>query len=535
MGMVRAWRRAAWGLLTLSLLPGARAALTENLAVSPAAMSMGNAVTADPQGLDAVHFNPAGLTRLEGRVREDTIFGASLRMRSEFHQPQGYDIGGFTQDPLDGTVSDHNRQTLFLPLAGVPNWRLPFVAAAGLGISLNQPDSPWTFATAVYVPQAVGFDRSKNPDDPGRFQGKRVVIQRLVYASPSVAYKFSDELSVGLSIPIAHQGFALDTDMRFPNKLIGIFGRLQDAWCGDNGNPLDVFGFGICGGGKEGRLNPYTTAGSMRFEATSPADPTFNLGVLWEPTDWFGLGAVYQSGSRTVLTGRYNFHAEPMFRKLVQGMYSSLQGPIVAATLGFPTSIPEEQSGNMTLVLPYPPHVQVGVKLKPVERLQLNVDANWTDWGQWNQLTFQFDQQVRFLQMARLFGQADASKLVIPRGYRSNVHFGYGAEIELMHGLKLRLGYEPRKSSIPQDKIDLIAPLPDMKVRSLGLNWTTEDGTQLIVAASLAKGSYKVPADGSCNLNCTNFFNVIYNPYAGLDVSGETRLRYFGVSVTRPF
>jgi long-subunit fatty acid transport protein len=275
-----------------------------------------------------VHFNPAALTRLEGRVREDTVFGASLRMRSEFHQPEGYDIGGFTQDPLDGTVSDHNRQTLFLPLAGVPNWRLPFVAAAGLGISLNQPDSPWTFATAVYVPQAVGFDRSKNPDDPGRFQGKRVVIQRLVYASPSVAYKFSDSLSVGLSIPIAHQGFALDTDMRFPNKLIGIFGKLQDAWCGDNGNPLDVFASGCAAAARKGG----STLHHGRVDALRghlAGRPHLQPGRAVEPTDWFGLGAVYQSGSRTVLTGRYNFHAEPMFRKLVEGMYASLQGPIV--------------------------------------------------------------------------------------------------------------------------------------------------------------------------------------------------------------
>ena len=39
----------------------AHAALTENLAVSPVAMSLGNAVTADPPGLDSIHFNPAGL------------------------------------------------------------------------------------------------------------------------------------------------------------------------------------------------------------------------------------------------------------------------------------------------------------------------------------------------------------------------------------------------------------------------------------------------------------------------------------------
>ena len=98
--------------------------------------------------------------------------------------------------------------------------------------------------------------RSPEANDPTRFDGQQVILQRLVYLSPSVAYKLSDTLSVGLAIPIAHQSFALNTDMRFPNKLLGIIGKLQDAWCGEGGNPLDTFGFGLCGGGKEGRLRP---------------------------------------------------------------------------------------------------------------------------------------------------------------------------------------------------------------------------------------------------------------------------------------
>ena len=233
------------------------------------------------------------------------------------------------------------------------------------------------------------------------------------------------------------------------SDLIGIMGKLQDAWCGDNGNPLDTFGLGICGGGKEGRLNPFARAGQMDFSATAPADLSLNLGMLWEPAEWAAVGAVYQSGAKTVLTGRYHFHADPMFRKFVEGMYASLLGPVAAATLGFPTSIPEDQSGNMTLELPWPAHFQLGVKLKPTRALQVNLDAMWTDWARWNQLTFRFDQPVKLLQMARLFGQADSTKLVIPRGYRSVWHWGLGLQYAVNDRLKLRLGYEPdRKSTL---------------------------------------------------------------------------------------
>ena len=165
---------AAGALLSTS----AHAALTENLAVSPVAMSMGNAVTADPPGLDSIHFNPAGLARIQADTRSDTIFGAVLRTTANFHQPAGFDVGGFTEDPLDGTHSDHNKQAIFIPIAGVPSPRLPLAVAAGLALSWHNEGSPWTFATGTYVPQAVGIDRTQNPNDPARFDGKQVEIGR---------------------------------------------------------------------------------------------------------------------------------------------------------------------------------------------------------------------------------------------------------------------------------------------------------------------------------------------------------------------
>ena len=102
-------------------------------------------------------------------------------------------------------------------------------------------------------------------------------------------------------------------------------------------------------------------------------------------------------------------------------------------------------------------------------------------------------------------------------------------------GVKLRLGYEPRKSSVPTNKIDLIAPMPDLPVKSIGLSYAMKDGMKLETGFSYAKGHYNVPANTDCNLNCDDFFNVIYNPYAGLDVSGTLVLRYFGLKITQPF
>jgi long-subunit fatty acid transport protein len=273
----------------------------------------------------------------------------------------------------------------------------------------------------------------------------------------------------------------------------------------------------------------------MRFSGTAPADITFNVGALWQPSEYIGFGAVYQSGSKTVITGDYNFHANPMLPEFVRHMYNSLWGPVVASMFGFPTGIPTDQGGNFTLVMPYPAHWQFGLKARPITGVQFNVDAGWTDWSKWNKLTFQFDQNVNLLEMARLFGQADSTKLVIPRGYRSVWSYGYGAQFDVWDGVKLRLGYEPRKSSVPTNKIDLIAPMPDLPVKSIGMSYEMKDGMKLDAGFSYARGRFNVPANTDCNLNCSDFFNVIYNPYAGLDVSGTLVLRYFGLKITQPF
>src|SRR6185369_10015277 len=105
----------------------ARAALVENLTTSVTAMALGNAVTADPPGIDSIHFNPAGLARLVGDSESHSAFGASIRTKASFHQPDGFDIGGWTDDPLNNTTTGPVRQKMYVPAYGMPGWRLPGV------------------------------------------------------------------------------------------------------------------------------------------------------------------------------------------------------------------------------------------------------------------------------------------------------------------------------------------------------------------------------------------------------------------------
>ena len=50
---------------TLLLPTQSHAQLAQNIFIgNPKALALGNAVTADPPGIDAIHFNPAGLAKL---------------------------------------------------------------------------------------------------------------------------------------------------------------------------------------------------------------------------------------------------------------------------------------------------------------------------------------------------------------------------------------------------------------------------------------------------------------------------------------
>ena len=153
----------------------------------------------------------------------------------------------------------------------------------------------------------------------------------------------------------------------------------------------------------------------------------------------------------------------------------------------------------------------------------------------WNQLTFEFDQSIKLLEVARLYGIADSTRLKIPRGYKSVLNMGYGLQLFPFEGMALRFGYEPRKTSVPANKIDLIAPLPDTKLYSFGLNWRISKQYELNLTGSYMQGKFNAPAESSDNMNSSKFLNIIYNPYAGHDVAGDIKVRYVGFSLIERF
>ena len=172
----------------------ASAQLANNIAIDVKAMSMGHAVTADPPGISAIHFNPAGLAKLDGRRMDLQFVGADFSLESEFSAPPGYNVFGFSDDPVvcddvpnDGVDFCRSFKTATSTVEGISLY-VPFVndtvdlppgpliAGPLPAFSIRPAGSKFTFATATYLPLAAGFYRDE--DDVGNYMGERVALER---------------------------------------------------------------------------------------------------------------------------------------------------------------------------------------------------------------------------------------------------------------------------------------------------------------------------------------------------------------------
>ncbi|MCA6127852.1 OmpP1/FadL family transporter [Thalassolituus oleivorans] len=544
-------------LLVALLVPSlAKAELVQNLFIDTKAMSLGNAVTADPTGIMDIHFNPAGLTKLEGRQVQVQLQGVMLRSEASFSLPNGYDYDQgeadllpIHEDPVLTEGKSHSNVAIYIPGYGLVGVPLPILALPSAGISINPPGSKFTFANAVYAPMAAGF--SKGDDDPGRYQAKTIALQRLTYLSPSFGYKVTDEFSVGAGLLFSHQAVALEQDLRAPNVLIGVLEELQDAFgCFDaetgepTGNdPLAPL-LTLCGG----NVGPFDDVGTLKINTTESLSPSFNLGLLWEPNGWFKFGVGYQSEATSQLKGDYDLEYTDEFADFFRNFRSSIIGAIGGAIFSLPTGNKRER-GFVTTELTYPQHFQAGVAFQYFDVFHLNLDLGWTDYDKWDELYFEFDRDVSFLSTARTLSPdlVTSSTLTMPLNFKSVWNYKVGASWDLNSRIQLRAGLEPRKSSIPDDSRSLQAPIGFARLYSVGLGYQWDLDTVVDLSLSFMKSVQHIRADpqnaenfddypnssNSLNRNCLTC--VVTNPYPGLDIDTKLTIGAAGISFRTKF
>ncbi|OTG89183.1 OmpP1/FadL family transporter [Acinetobacter sp. ANC 3813] len=541
-------------LVTAILLTGCSSAafaqLGTNLSVDVRSLSMGNAVTADPPGISAVHFNPAALTKIEGLQTDVQGILANFDVKRQFSVPAGYNVFGYSDDPLvcndgpevssdlctdfKGSVSgDVEYASLYVPVLkkmvdlgeGTP------LAAPTAAIAYNPPGSKMTFATAIYAPLIAGFGAENG--NAGNYMGQQVALERITYLSPTMAFQVNDELSIGGGIGMSYQAIGMKTDLRFPNELIGMLRMIDEVVCTpfkDNSDIItDILLLGMCNA-QEG-MNPFGRFGQLELAMEQSLSPSYNLGVLWEPREDFSFGMVYQSASKMRLKGKYHIDNAKAPQELIKGMMSSPTGQILAAILGFPSSVPASESGLVSMDFEYPQHFQAGIKYNVMPDLQVNFDVGWTDYRAWDKFKFEFDRQISALKIAKLLSSdiSDTS-LALPLGFTSPWNYGIGIEYTATDRLKLRAGYEPRTSAIPDGKRNTMIPINGAQLFGLGVGYRFDADTDLDLSIGFLRSKDSIPANSSSLANQTGVNNILLNPYAGLNVKTDTKVTILGLN-----
>jgi long-subunit fatty acid transport protein len=252
---------------------------------------------------------------------------------------------------------------------------------------------------------------------------------------------------------------------------------------------------------------------------------------MWEPTENFGFGMVYQSSAKMRMKGKYFIDNANAPRELIKGLNSSATGQILAAILGFPGYIPPTESGLIAMDLEYPAHFQAGIKYKVLPDLQVNFDVGWTDFKAWEKFQFEFDRQISALKIAKLLSnQVTDTSLAFPLGFKSPWSWGIGVEYSANDRLKLRAGYEPRASAIPDDKRNTMVPINNAQLFGLGLGYRFDEDTDIDLSVGFLRSRDNIPANTSSLANKTGVDNLLLNPYAGLNVKTNTKVTILGIN-----
>ncbi|OUS26152.1 hypothetical protein A9Q99_19435 [Gammaproteobacteria bacterium 45_16_T64] len=522
--------------LGLLILPTtSHAVLTDNLGVVNAkALALAHAVTADPPGIDSIHYNPAGLIRIKGRRRqiqavtgsfditlelgeyndkqqglldlahefyESVEFPTSLMPTDEYYYDEAYNATSKTAGP-----------SIMVP--GVGQTDLGFILMPMGGASYSPPGGNITFATNAYAPMAAGFYRED--DDPGRFIGQRFSLSLITYFSPSIAVQVNDELSIGASINFNYAGVGIELPFRAPYDSILTIPALQNGFSCDE---VDINGeadplVNICN-----PLPLYDVLGTLSFEVDKNLTFGFNLGFLWEPTPWVAFGFVYQSPVKMDMEGDFQWVNSNAWNTFIGDLLEDPQAGGVVSFLG--VSGTDTVEGKASLDMEFPEHYSFGVSLQLTPNLQINVDYKFTAWSSWQTIPVQFSESIDFVTFAS-YVQPELStptSVTFPLGLVDTWNFAIGFEYRWNDRLDLRFGLEDRPSSVPKESRSALLPIDSGIFYGMGIGYKMDSGAILDLGLGYFHSEVEMPGGSSKFTNSNDGSLLIYNPYVGQDVS----------------
>ena len=518
-----------FGLLFPSICVGQ---LAENLLIGNAkATSLANAVTADPPGVDSINFNPAGLANVRtgksGWNREVKFMGiADVSLEGTITIPEAdpysdqyINVNGCVNRCLLGDDPTENRKTqldkfqAYIPGYGTVAMSVPAIVP-NVGFTYRpRPNSKFTWGNTAIVPFSLGAKRDFN--DPGVYAGRNVAISRYIFFAPTLAYKINDHWTIGATFAASMMGMNIGMDLRMPNLMVGAVNTLVNDLCSSStASPICVEGGDA--------LDPFQPLAAADIKLDDFFSPSFNLGVLYEPTAWFSWGLTYRHSTKHSMTGEYELKTAAKLAEFFRGV-NELTGGVGVELLNMPIGDASLQSGDASFNLTFPVHIATGISVRLTSRFKVNLDYKWSEYGIWNQWNIVFDDPHDLSGLLALaFPDAPSNALPIERGYEDTGNWAMGITYIYSDRLKIRAGYEHRPDVARREKRDLLLPISDMDFYGFGVSYHWDKTTEIDITVSQVNSSSKIGANES-SFTSTSPTEVMAL-YPGLDIETELNL-----------
>ena len=570
-------------ILCLCICQNSFAKYLEQIPLNTKALSLANSVTAYPPGLMSIHYNPAGLSQMgQGKFMSLSLSTTRIERNDKFSPDPSFYIESdtakypLTYDPssienirsiYDSTANaqtTRNDRYFYMPILN-KTIHTPFTLSPfPMGISYREPDSDFTYATAIYLPLSWGY--KNDADDASRYQTKAMYQQHVVFLSPTVSYQPTNYFSVGLSLALGQSAYGTETELRLPTDEIAYILRKRKSqfW----GSYFEW----------SPSLTAYNSLADLTMDLRDDLGFSYNLGLLWQPTKKVTFGLSYQSRIKRRLKGSYSVNYDPQLLglmtilkdKTADGVEIFIKNLIVGNSI-----IPSGEGGDVEINnYDYPQSIRMGFKVQPWEKLRLLVDFNWTNWSMIESQIIQFSSPVRILSLyhAHSFSQNTLNsnrnsniyltdKIVIEKKFNDTIDWSLGLEYQQFEHIALRFGYERRHSGADNQYFDLSTwPVSNLigagveikfKKRTtveLGCGYLFSDPYHLSV--QVYKGSNPLVSDDSFyinrfsgivsqgesqNLNSNLTGNIFNNPYPGQNYEMKLSTYFISLNVTMPY
>ena len=383
---------------------------------SSCATAMGAAGVAAPcSDGSAVLFNPAGIATMPGVVG----VGVSAITAD----------GAFTYD-FTGERVERDGSTTPVPFGFLTHRFGGGRLAAGIG---------------VFAPYGLGLDWPEEFE--GRFSSYDTEL-RNIYIQPTLAFQVNDFLAVGAGMDYVRA--SIDINQRVDLATLGVPGAPAGVTFGNLGvRPgTDFADVGLSGDGTGFGFNAGVT---MTFER-------------------FSFGARYMSEVEI------DYDGDADFTQINTGFILPDGNPVDAALT------PQFQAGGpladqaVSTGLTLPAQFVIGAAVRPMPRLQLLADYQWTGWSSFDQGDLDFENET-------------AQDQVLVLDYQDTDTWRFGAEFGATDALALRAGFIYNTAAERDYSVSPLLPEAERNYYSLGLGYQVNDRLGIDVGYQLVDQS----------------------------------------------